>query len=494
MFELLVLVGLGWLGWKLTRHFFSFPGQFAGLLEAPRRRGTLLGPLSSRSEITGWFKGRMVTLLYQRREEYQLGFLVVALRAAAPDQSVIQLPTDTRARNPEVERALYALEATYELRLQMQDGWLQATWAPVGFFIFPGRFEPARWKAVLEHLTVIAAHLERPVGAPASGPEPDTGVPGAPPSGGQTAAAGQPAFDGRGAFTSDPHAAEPPPDDLPYADPFADRRPAIHRGLFITRATGVLCAIGGFSMLTAMIPFVLMSRPPGRFSWTAGLVGVTWLATGLATVLVSTRSVPALEGAWQAPPGDGRTPLGGWLWLLAAALVLLPLWMIGRLVPLIALWLDMLAFLDAQDVWSMLESGQELSGIVAIPVFGVLSVPVFGMAVAISVVIHALLLFTMLVMARPRFPRAFLAFVVLHVGLAISMQLGVSAALSAGQLVESALEDSPEREEASAAIARYGQVLEGSSRILAVTIAGLAVWTPGLFLSRRVPATFAGAN
>jgi hypothetical protein len=279
---------------------------------------------------------------------------------------------------------------------------------------------------------------------------------------------------------------------LPQSDPFARAGDRAQTGLFITRVIGGLCALAGFSMLTAAIPVAMMAATLGGLSRTAAWVGVALLASGLVTLFVSARPVGWLESARQTSHA-GRPDFGGWLWVLAVTLAILPLWMIVRLIPLLTLWTDMLALLDAQGVWNLLEGGGDLSGIVLVPVFGVLSVPAFEMAVAVSVVIHGLLLFTLLVMTRPRFARAFLAFAVLHVGLAISVQLAVAAALDAGRFVESALEDSPEREEAVAAITRYGEVLKGSSRILTMTIAGLVVWTPGVFLSRRLPATFADA-
>jgi hypothetical protein len=61
----------------------------------------------------------------------------------------------------ETELALFALEAKHELRLMHQSGCLKALWEPIGFFIFPGRFEQPKWQSVLEAMHTLAGSLER---------------------------------------------------------------------------------------------------------------------------------------------------------------------------------------------------------------------------------------------------------------------------------------------------------------------------------------------
>ena len=58
------------------------------------------------------------------------------------------------------EPALFALEASHELRLTHRDGCLKALWQPIKVFIFPGRFEPPKWQSVLEAMHALAGSPE----------------------------------------------------------------------------------------------------------------------------------------------------------------------------------------------------------------------------------------------------------------------------------------------------------------------------------------------
>ena len=46
------------------------------------------------------------------------------------------------------------------LHVSFEDGWLKARWQPGGFMIFPGQFEPQRWRSALPALSVITRSLE----------------------------------------------------------------------------------------------------------------------------------------------------------------------------------------------------------------------------------------------------------------------------------------------------------------------------------------------
>jgi hypothetical protein len=56
--------------------------------------------------------------------------------------------------------AMDLLEGREALRLSFEHGWIKATWMPVGFFVFPGRFVADRWRTILRAMQTIAASIE----------------------------------------------------------------------------------------------------------------------------------------------------------------------------------------------------------------------------------------------------------------------------------------------------------------------------------------------
>jgi hypothetical protein len=453
MLVLLVLVGLGWLGWRLTRHTFSFPGRFAALLSESSLRQGVVNLFTGRARVNGRFLDRLVTLFYQRASEHRTGHLVISMPVAAPDESMIQVRSgsDTAESDRELERALFALEGRHELRVIVKGGWLHATWMPMGLFIFPGRFDPAKWRDVLEHLRVVASRLEVQPRATLS--------------------------------------PVPSPTAVTYAsEPWPVRR---RRGPFVLTAIASLVLFTGASMLVVSVPLVAASNQFNGLTRTTAVFAGILFVTGALTLLALARSSSLLINEREPSADAARTPFGGWLWGLLVTLLVLPAWMVVRVAPLVPLWQDMLGFLDEHDVWSAAEAAQEFSGVVLLPVFAVLALPALEAAVACSLVIGVIVLVPLLVTASPAFPRSFLGFVLLMAGLAISAQVATGATLEAGRLLESALRPGPEAEAVRVASARYILVLQRAASGLLLVAVSFALWTPLLFTSERVQTTFA---
>lgn len=175
MLVLLVIAGLGWLGWRLMRPSLQFPARFAGLLTKPAVQQGVAGVVTGRARVSGRFRDRLVTLVYRRADEDRVGLLVVAMPVDAPDQSVItaQTPSGSTRTDRELARALVALEARHELRLDVERGSLRARWMPTSVFFFPGRFDEEKWRDVLENLRVVAARLEDRAGTEGRDAAPD---------------------------------------------------------------------------------------------------------------------------------------------------------------------------------------------------------------------------------------------------------------------------------------------------------------------------------
>ena len=154
---LLVVLALGW--WWFLAPSARFTQRFAALIDSPAAPAGLLA-LTSRSTISGKFKGRPVVLRIVRPREDRPGVVVLTMKTAAPDGAPWKDSTLV-ARDPDVGRATFDLEGRYELVLSMSNGWLTATWMPLSFGGFPGRFDEHRWRTTLAQMHVLAEWLER---------------------------------------------------------------------------------------------------------------------------------------------------------------------------------------------------------------------------------------------------------------------------------------------------------------------------------------------
>lgn len=159
---LLTLIGVVYIVWMLNAPGHAFLPAFSKLLEAPVIQRGPFSFLSGLSYATGRFRGREVALRVQlKRGKYQTGYLVIAVRTGGPpalDASGIETHTHDEAGR----KALFAIAAN-DLLLTVEEGWLKTMWNPVGFGIFPGRFEEEKWRTVLDAMTTVAASLEAAV-------------------------------------------------------------------------------------------------------------------------------------------------------------------------------------------------------------------------------------------------------------------------------------------------------------------------------------------
>ena len=159
MMGLLVLLLIGFVLWKLWTPAMAWAPAFATLLDRPVKKTGILPFVTGLETVGGDFEGRPVLLaLHHKRGRNSLGYLVVAMQPHATSGfSTEALATLT---TPEEREALEELESRSELHVSFEDGWLKARWQPGGFMIFPGQFEPQRWRGVLKAMSVVARSLE----------------------------------------------------------------------------------------------------------------------------------------------------------------------------------------------------------------------------------------------------------------------------------------------------------------------------------------------
>jgi hypothetical protein len=156
---LLVLLLIGFVLWKLWTPAMTWAPAFATLLERPVKKTGFLPFVTGLETVGGNFEGRPVLLvLHHKRGRNSLGYLVVAMQPHVTSEFSTEALATLTAR--EVREALEELESRSELHMSLEDGWLKARWQPGGFMIFPGQFEPQRWRRVLKAMSVVARSLE----------------------------------------------------------------------------------------------------------------------------------------------------------------------------------------------------------------------------------------------------------------------------------------------------------------------------------------------
>lgn len=169
-FPTLVLVGL--FAWVLHRiGGGDFLPGFATLVDRAQIVEGLSGYLTGRSTLTGEFRGRNVEIFLKRsRGRRTFGYLVVSMQTTAPRSVDSHSFTTYSREDRDAELALFALEVKHEVQLTHDPYCLKVRWMPMGFYIFPGRLDPDKWRDVLTQMHTLAGSLERQV--PAASPVP----------------------------------------------------------------------------------------------------------------------------------------------------------------------------------------------------------------------------------------------------------------------------------------------------------------------------------
>ena len=164
MLGLIVLAILGVVVWKLWTPALSFAQGFKALLDRPTGSTGPWPFLKGLETVGGEYDGRPVLLiLHHKRGRNTLGYLVVAMQPSGGTQMEARCSGAFREwiREPPARAAWDDLELEHELKLSFSEGWMRAMWQPHGAFIFPGQFDPERWRRVLRSMHTVVTSLER---------------------------------------------------------------------------------------------------------------------------------------------------------------------------------------------------------------------------------------------------------------------------------------------------------------------------------------------
>lgn len=188
-----------------------------------------------------------------------------------------------------------------------------------------------------------------------------------------------------------------------------------------------------------------------------------------------------------------RPALGGWLWLLAAALVIVPAGLVVATRRFQTEWGRVADLLAMPGLWD--GANANMSGVILVPLAGLLTPPLLELLALVSFVAASLVLLPLLMARSPRFPRHYLVCLLLLTSWVVAAGRGAAAAHLAVDAIVPLVDGSNGSPEELATvrdiIGRYTAVVNGTMPALVWTWCGYAAWMPGLLLSRRARTTFA---
>lgn len=274
---------------------------------------------------------------------------------------------------------------------------------------------------------------------------------------------------------------------------------AIERmALWIVRPVATIILFAGLAALVA--GGFLFSLPAG-IPILKTIVGITLEIAGLLVfaggvgLFLSRSRRPLLPNERMTAGGDGRPAVGGWLILLALALVALPIGLVVSLSDFLAGWRELYAFLDTLDIWH--GANANMSGVILVPLAGALAPALIEWVAMAMFILASMILLPSLAVRSPGFPRAYLAWGVLLAGLVLASIRGADAVIATAQALQPDLAVGQGTVDETAAlrdgIGRYAAMVGSAASVLVWALGLYLMWLPGILFSRRSRTTFAPA-
>jgi hypothetical protein len=268
-------------------------------------------------------------------------------------------------------------------------------------------------------------------------------------------------------------------------------------GWWLLRSIAAVMMFAGAAVLVAGLAATSMPVGSAALSAIGGILfqmGALFVVLGgVAIVLSRPHGRLSLPNERAETTEAGRPELGGWLIVLAVALVALPVWLVLRLLPFLAEWRRVADFLAASRWWDGANANG--AGLVVVPIAGALVPPLLELIALAGFVAASAALLRLLLTRSPRFPRVYIVCVVLLSALVIASVRGAGAAAVARTAVERLMEDTKSRGDEDVQVRqgldRYSSAVNTAASALLWTSGGYLIWMPAMFLSRRVRTTFA---
>lgn len=272
---------------------------------------------------------------------------------------------------------------------------------------------------------------------------------------------------------------------------------AIERiALWIVRLVAIIILFAG---LAALVAGGFLMSLPAEIPILKTIVGITLEIAGLLVIaggvglFLSRSPRPLLPNERMAAGGDERPTVGGWLILLALALVALPIGLVVGLSGFLAGWRELTALLDTLDIWH--GANANMSGVILVPLAGALAPALIEWVAMALFVLAAVVLLASLSVRSPGFPRAYLAWGVLLAALVVASVRGADAVMATAQVLEHHLAVGQGKVDETAAlrdgIGRYAAMVGSAAAVLVWALGFYLMWLPAILYSRRARTTFA---
>ncbi len=265
----------------------------------------------------------------------------------------------------------------------------------------------------------------------------------------------------------------------------------------LLRVATSLTRLTGMSLLVPGLASLAYAQKDPRIA--AGVAvalrfAVVFVAAGLVAGHL-TRSSRAILPNEREARGE-RASFGGWLFVLAATLLALPVAMFLELAPLRALWHEMVGFLRAHEVLEQAMSTPEMSALILMPVVAALAIPLVQLATAAAFAAGSALCLLLLLTRSFRFPRAYLICLVMQAGLVVTTLHGCELAEQVSAWALGTIRASgeamytPEAVKIIGSLRHFDAVIHTTGDALLWTLGGYLLWVPLLLTSPRVRETF----
>jgi len=258
-------------------------------------------------------------------------------------------------------------------------------------------------------------------------------------------------------------------------------------------ATAML--IAGVAMLVAAIPTWPMTagaEAPRAIVVIVMQMGTVLVVGGLASKYFLRRRAPMLPNERVTVAEDQRPSLGGWLTVLALVVIAAPLWLVVQLRPFLAEWRFVWGYIAAPELWD--NANANMSGVVLIPLAGALTPPFLQLLLLAGFVATSATLLPLLVARSPRFPRIYIASLVLLSAVLLASIRATSGVMLAGDALRQEIGrtsvDAAEDATMRNALDRYINAVRTAAPPLGWTWLAYAVWIPLLLTPGRVSTTF----
>jgi hypothetical protein len=266
---------------------------------------------------------------------------------------------------------------------------------------------------------------------------------------------------------------------------------------WLLRSIATVMVFAGTAVFVAGVASSALPTQSPEAGTIAGIlfqIGGLFVVAGAAAIYLSRpRGLLSLPNEREEVSAGERPEVGGWLIVLAVALVGLPVWVVLRLLPFLAEWRRVVSFIAESRFWEGANANG--AGLVLLPIAGALVPPLLELIALAGFIVASPALLLLLLLRSPRFPRVYLVSIVLLTALVIAGVRGADAAAVARTVVEQLMASTQPRAGEDAQLRqwldRYTGIVGPTASVLLWTLCGYLVWLPAMFLSRRARTTFA---